>query len=206
MDIYKACYVYWIRRSTHTDIETEGYVGITYNIASRWREHQRLRGDTNLTKALKKYDDIVYEIVEKLENHTAAFLMEKNLRPDYYIGWNIAIGGSGGHPMTEEAKKKCGDVNRDIPKSVEHRQRLSVAQRGKLHSVESKKKMSESHKGQQHTEETKKKIGASSSKRLCKPIEINGVLYPSRKVAMSRLQIFTGRVSKMLEDGTAKYL
>ncbi len=31
--------VYWIRKVEHTNIYTEGYVGVSTNIERRWREH-----------------------------------------------------------------------------------------------------------------------------------------------------------------------
>jgi len=187
MDIYKACYVYWIRRSIHTDIKTEGYVGISNNPEKRWRDHGRKNNNTNLGKALEKYDDIVYEIVEKLDGVDEAKAVERSLRPDIFIGWNIVMGGGGGM-MTEEIKKKIGKANKGRVHSEESRRNMSVGQQKRaLPSEETKKK----------TRETLK------NGKGCKPILIDGVMYPSRNAA---IEVYGGSIKSMLRNGTAKYL
>ena len=66
MDIYTPCYVYWIRRSIHTDIKTEGYIGITDDIDRRFKQHRDSVDLVNytsvITEALREHDDIVFDI------------------------------------------------------------------------------------------------------------------------------------------------
>jgi predicted GIY-YIG superfamily endonuclease len=229
MDIYTPCYVYWIRRSTHTDIKTEGYIGISKNPEKRWRGHRSKGNNTNLGKALKKYDDIVYEIVEKLDGVDEAKVMERSLRPDIYIGWNIVTGGGGG-VMTEETKKKLSIAHKGKTKTAEHCKALSEANmghtpwnkgmtfseeyilrigigkwnKGRVHSEESRRNMSV---GQQkrgpRSEETKKKTSESLLGQRCKPILVDGVEYPSRKAA---IEVHGRSIIRMIRNGTAKYL
>lgn len=91
-DIY--C-VYWIKKEDHTDIHTEGYVGITKDFEERMRSHRKNKRKSHLTSAIKKYS---WEnlIVNKISNKLSleeALRMEKELRPKEYIGWNSQRGG-----------------------------------------------------------------------------------------------------------------
>ena len=87
--------VYWIRLPEHTDVSTEGYVGITKNLKERIRSHKKNRRKTVLTSAAKKYSwesfvvDVVYENLSLQE----ALSTEAALRPDQRIGWNCQRGG-----------------------------------------------------------------------------------------------------------------
>jgi predicted GIY-YIG superfamily endonuclease len=182
----KACYVYWVRRSIHSDIKTEGYVGISYDVYNRFKAHKRLRKDTNLTKALRKYDDVVCDIVETCSSHADAEVLERALRPKHFTGWNMAKGGNGGYLASEETKRKISAANRKRVYGC--------------HTEETKKKMSESHKGKVKTAEHTKNNAASR----CKPINVDGVVYPSRKAAV--LELGAWHVGKTIKAGTAKYL
>ncbi len=90
--------VYWIHRKSHSDIETEGYVGITREtVESRFQRHLRQSKsgqhlNRHLSSALKKYEDIVLTTI-CICDKDYALLMENKLRPTKNIGWNIAVGG-----------------------------------------------------------------------------------------------------------------
>jgi predicted GIY-YIG superfamily endonuclease len=87
--------VYWIRKEQHTDIETEGYVGITKNFRERMRAHCKNRHKTPLTSAIKAYGftNLHREIVEENITLEEALKIEKKLRPFPNIGWNLQTGG-----------------------------------------------------------------------------------------------------------------
>ena len=97
----KICWLYWIRRKSHTDILTEGYIGISINPHERFTEHKRcLRKETSKNyrtdfKQAYKEDDLVYEILFK-STQEYCMMIERKLRPSWCVGWNIAAGGSGG--------------------------------------------------------------------------------------------------------------
>lgn len=97
----KVCWLYWIRRKSHTDILTEGYIGISINPHERFTEHRRcLRKDagknyrTDFKNAYEE-DDLIYELLLK-STQEYCMAIERKLRPSWCIGWNIAAGGSGG--------------------------------------------------------------------------------------------------------------
>ena len=80
-----------------------------------------------LNRAYKKYD-LKFEIISSGSLKDMLYL-EKELRPNKYMGWNIAKGG--GMPPS----------NKGIPMKEEQKIKLSKANTGKVQSEEQKKKM-----------------------------------------------------------------
>ena len=102
--------VYWIRKVEHTDIYTEGYVGVSTNIKRRWREHiteARANRHPNsfLCNVINKHypDNLIFEIVY-LSNEDNCYNYEEMLRPETNIGWNLRSKGPIGK-MSEEGRK-----------------------------------------------------------------------------------------------------
>lgn len=83
--------VYWIRRKNYTDVLNEGYVGVSNDIEYRFSQHRS--NNSRVGNAIRKYDDVVIDVIYCFENLKEALQKEKELRPKKYIGWNIAIGG-----------------------------------------------------------------------------------------------------------------
>lgn len=113
-----AMYLYWIHHKNHTDILSEGYVGITRRtITERFEEHLVV-GNQHLRNAIQKYGEDV--IVECVDQGTDEFCIqrEKELRPIRGIGWNIAEGGGNppnmsGIPRSEETKRKISQTRKE---------------------------------------------------------------------------------------------
>lgn len=98
--------VYWIRHKDHTDIFSQGYVGVSSNCNRRWEDHKK--GNTNsrhLKNAIKKYgwDNLIKEIVLIAED-SYCYYMELKLRSKDKTGWNLCIGG--GKPPNQLGKKR----------------------------------------------------------------------------------------------------
>ena len=134
--------VYWLHRKTHKNILTEGYVGITINPERREKEYRRVSGtglhNIHLTRALEKYDDIVFEVIFD-GTRDECINEEIRLRPEKNIGWNIAMGGFFPPDVT------------GIKRSEKTRQLMSennVGFSGRKHTTKTKEMMSLSHKGQ----------------------------------------------------------
>ena len=99
--------VYWARAQHHKDILTEGYVGVTrMTIEERFRFHEKQN------RFPEPYSvDVIFEGTEQ-----ECLAKEAELRPSWYIGWNIAPGGQAGNrpkgihtsgwEHSEESKKK----------------------------------------------------------------------------------------------------
>lgn len=87
--------VYWIKRFTHFDIKTEGYVGITKNFKERMRAHKKLKKLTPLTSAIKSigWENLDKQILVCCISQEEALKIEAELRPTRNIGWNLLEGG-----------------------------------------------------------------------------------------------------------------
>lgn len=92
--------VYWIHSKKHTDIFNQGYVGITNQPArKRWLDHQSaaridVKGHCDiLNRAIRKHEDLIYEVVLVADSREYCERIEGLLRPHNKIGWNIARGG-----------------------------------------------------------------------------------------------------------------
>lgn len=92
--------VYWIHAPEHSDILTEGYVGITTQKAKdRWNGHIRAsrRRTHQFGQVLKQQSDLIFEVVLIGNDRSYCEDLEKRLRPTPNIGWNIAPGGMDGY-------------------------------------------------------------------------------------------------------------
>lgn len=88
--------VYWIREQSHTDLMTQGYIGVSGNVEQRFASHRNMERGTNayLRHAIKKYgwDNIVKSVL-LMSDKDYCLEMEKKLRPADKIGWNLTAGG-----------------------------------------------------------------------------------------------------------------
>ena len=119
--------VYWIHLPEHTDILTQGYIGVSNNTKYRWREHQSRTENIHLQRAIKKYswDNLIKEVIVIADN-LYCLAVEFKLRAKDSIGWNIVAGG--GMPPSSLGKK--------FIKSAETRAKLSAAKMGHRHTPE----------------------------------------------------------------------
>lgn len=88
--------LYWIRLRDHSDIMSEGYVGITLNLLDRFRHHKNNKRVTHFSNAVKKYgwDNLVIDILKTNITKEEALLLERFYRPIQNIGWNSQQGGN----------------------------------------------------------------------------------------------------------------
>lgn len=129
-------FVYWIRLKEHTDIFTQGYVGITTKtVDERFTRHRENANCVNgvktiLHKAFLKYGShnlIVECIVECSKEYASWF--ESVLRPKRYIGWNIATGGEApmnmqGFKHSDETKLIMRELKLGKKQSREHVEKI----------------------------------------------------------------------------------
>jgi hypothetical protein len=86
--------VYWIREQQHTDIYTDGYVGITKKtLKERVREHKKNKKTSIVSGKLKNNADLVCTVVHEVETLEEALSLERQYRPSQNIGWNLQKGG-----------------------------------------------------------------------------------------------------------------
>lgn len=99
--------VYWLRCADHTDMFSQGYVGITRHGREKRRfwEHKNVGQNAHLRNALNKYDVIQEVLLIADENYCKE--IEQKLRPFENIGWNIVTGG--GFPPNFKGKKRSSE-------------------------------------------------------------------------------------------------
>lgn len=137
--------VYWIRLPEHTDMFSQGYIGVTKNTAmARFRNHlqeAKLRDckTSHLHNYINKYGReglIVQTLV--VCNINYAYELEGKLRPSERVGWNVAVGGikainHGGYLLSTETRQKMSDSFKNgsrKPVSQEVYDRLGDQRRG----------------------------------------------------------------------------
>jgi hypothetical protein len=163
--------VYWIHLPEHTDMFSEGYIGMTRKTAKvRFYEHKSSAksGNSNLPilNAIRKYGDkLIVETLVICSSEYAVWL-ENKLRPEKAIGWNLAVGG------------EFPSVDRVI--TEEAREHMRVAQTGRNHTDEAKKKIGEANSRRVWTEESrakasKSKMGTILSEEARNKISLAGI-------------------------------
>lgn len=125
--------VYWIHLEEHTDMFSQGYIGVSKDTAKRFEEHKNRPCNAHLKNAIKKYGwDKLIKTIVLIADEAYCLLMETKLRAEDKIGWNVIKGG-GKPPITKWNL-------------------------GKHLSEETKAKISKNRMGKKHTPETQKKI------------------------------------------------
>ena len=121
--------VYWIRHADHTDITSQGYIGVSNNANKRFLDHKRSKQNPHLAYAIKKYgwDNLLKsEILFSTQEYCLD--IERKLRPTNSIGWNIVMGG--GLPPNAKGKKFIRTApawNKGQKYSTETRKKISSA-------------------------------------------------------------------------------
>lgn len=145
--MYQEYLIYWIHSDQETNIETQGYVGITKDLTRRLKEHRRKHNFLdNRTVDVFLYGDKLY-----------CKQIEKLLRPKRNIGLNIAEGG--GLPPNVKGIKRSDKTKAKIKASM-------VGFKGRHHSEETKTKMRAAVRvPHPHTEQTKKRMSEIAKNR-----------------------------------------
>ena len=98
--------LYWLRLPEHTDMFTQGYVGVAKDMAKRLRSHKHRFKDF--------WQQIIVEpLVISTQNY--CFDLEEKLRPMRNIGWNKSIGGKSNNVMLAEQNPNYGKFGEQAP-------------------------------------------------------------------------------------------
>lgn len=158
--------LYWIRHQDHTDIFSQGYVGVSNNVKKRWYDHKTYTNNAHLKHSIQKHgwDNLIKEVV-LIADDDYCLNIEKQLRPSDKIGWNIVMGG--GKPPSALGKK--------FVRSQEWKDKQRLGKLGKpawnkglkltekqkenqFNLAEYMKDKTQGFEGKRHTKETKEKI------------------------------------------------
>lgn len=147
---------------SHTNkINGKIYIGLTsMKPEERWKNGVGYHAGTHFRNAIDKYgwDNFEHRIIKDgLTENEASYWEQYYISfynsTDRQYGYNMSSGGeSGGHPQTEETKKKISENG------------YHYGMLGKKHSNEAKAKMSKSRTGRVFSDETKKKISDAHKK------------------------------------------
>ncbi len=108
--------IYWAHLEEHTDINNQGYIGVTsQTLEKRQKKHfEDTKANSQYTfhRAIRKYNNkIIWDVVAEYENEKDAYSFENQLRPKENIGWNNAIGG-GKPPVAKKGRKHKGFIRK----------------------------------------------------------------------------------------------
>lgn len=152
-------FVYWIRHPEHTDMFTQGYIGITNNFEKRIKRHKDKPSNNYLKNCINKHgwDTLIKEVLI-IADKTYCLMIEAKLRFKENIGWNIAIGG-GVPPIPLKThsigmRQKMSEINKLRLQDPIYRERFTKARlgttpwnKGKKASPETIEKLKLSHIG-----------------------------------------------------------
>jgi predicted GIY-YIG superfamily endonuclease/ribosomal protein L37AE/L43A len=180
--------VYWIRHKDHTDMFSQGYIGISKDAEKRFNQHFKRTQNRHLKFAINKYgwDNLVKQQLIIAEKDYCLNL-ERKLRPTDDIGWNCVSGGG----LPPLAKKGMGlgrkAWNKGLAWSNEYKEKVSAGVAKLWENPEYRKAMSDAHKGkpsgrkgQVNSEEHRKKISLS---HMGKPSPRKGVKLSEEQIA-----------------------
>ena len=91
-------YVYWIHYPEHSDMFSEGYIGVSIDPQKRLKRHFCLieggwHENPHLKRVFNKHKDKIVQSVILCGTEEYCYELESKLRPNKQIGWNIAEGG-----------------------------------------------------------------------------------------------------------------
>ena len=192
--------VYWIRAQHHSDIFSEGYVGVSKNAKNRWvyghkLAHKKGKHDNSyFSNAISKYGwDNLIKTVVVISNEEYCYELERKLRSIENIGWNIAVGG--GKPPVSKCRGK------DYVNPLKGRKRETPWMFGRIPSnkgipitEETRAKLSIAGKGRKNTpEHLAKRMRSRRETRILRgqirPLIVNGIKYEDSKIASKSLGI-----------------
>jgi len=127
--------LYWVHLPEHSDILSEGYIGITKHTAEhRYRGHIKAANHrtrpTNapVYNAIRKYGDKLIIKTLVVGDYDYVAFLEERLRPVDKIGWNIKSGGKKGKVIgtkhSKESKEKMSVIQKEVhsrPEVIEKR-------------------------------------------------------------------------------------
>lgn len=142
--------VYWIHLPEHTNIFTQGYIGVSKDVCKRWNEHHKKTNNMHLKNAINKYgwDNLIKDNV-LIGSKDYCLTIETKLRNTENVGWNIVSGG-GCPPLAYGNQYRIGvpSWNKGIPCSIESKVKIKNQVIKLWENPTYRQHMSDAHKGQ----------------------------------------------------------
>ena len=206
--------VYWHHLKNHDKPELQGYIGVTHTKSFRFSTlTSGYKSNEKFMKAIldNGEDNIITTILYDGLTKSEAETLERKLRPETDIGWNIRQGGGNfakHSPISNEKNRKAKE-GKEYPYdkifTPETRRKISLSKMGNknrlgMHnSEETKRKQSESAKKNGISEKTRL---ATLKKVMC--IE-TGIIYQSQKEAEEKTGVPRKRISMSCHTSCKAY-
>lgn len=159
--------VYWIRLPDHDDIFSQGYVGFSsLGIEKRFNEHLFDARNKETTypihRAIRKYgkEGLIIDTV-CIGSADYCLELERKLRPDRNLGWNICAGGGApglGRVLSSEHKEAVSRAQKGRVRTIAERHNIGLAAKGRFPSEEVRKKLSDAAKARGFADSHKENI------------------------------------------------
>ncbi len=159
------------------NINNKVYIGQTIKtLEGRKKKHIENTGNFHFHRALRKYDEWVWYIVQEYKCDADKIADALNKAEIYYInmydsfnnGYNMTKGGEGlsGFNHSDKTKLKMSISGKGLKHNDERKRNNSEAQKGKTISEETRRKISESGKGLKRSEESKIRISLGQKGKI----------------------------------------
>ena len=190
-------FVYWIHLPEQQDVTTQGYVGVAMNFEQRMFAHKscaKTGKEQTLYKAIRKYgwENLTKEII-LIADEKYCLEIEKKLRPNERIAWNIAKGGAEIVGINLKGKKQS-------EQHLANRRKALIGRvsgfAGKTHKKEAIEKTMAAVRNIPKSEEHKRKIADAKAQK----ISVNSIIYKSWKEASIATGIPMGSISYLLKS------
>jgi group I intron endonuclease len=211
--------VYWLRLENHSDIFSEGYVGVSYNPDGRLSRHMRLvesgeHENAHLINAIRKSGNTIVQDIVAIGDEKYCYSLEAKLRPEREIGWNINRGGE--KPPSCKTKVWINNGSKETRVEYSDLDKYEGWKRGRLytHSEQEKKRRSIKYSGKgnpfygkKHDPETIERFSQSLMGRsswTAKPIKFRGIQYDSISDASRKTGITKWFIQKEVSKNESK--
>jgi predicted GIY-YIG superfamily endonuclease len=116
--------VYWIHHPEHTDMFSQGYIGVSKDVTKRWNKHRKHQENKHFANAVELYGwDFLVKKQILIAEENYCLDIEQKLRSTKNVGWNIAVGGG---------KPPVNRWNKGLSMSEETRQKVSQKKLGSI--------------------------------------------------------------------------
>lgn len=146
-------------------VNAKQYVGITNNLARRWKEHKGMNGSSKaLHKAMDEHgaSNFVFTHVADAFDRESADALERMLivehNTKYPHGYNLTSGGQGISEVCDETKEKMRNARLGKKMSESSKEKLSASRIGIPMHPDTKKKLLQANIGKKASAETINKM------------------------------------------------
>jgi group I intron endonuclease len=189
------------------------YIGRTVKtLEERKYNHEKSTDDTYFHQALRKYgvDNFEWEVIHETDYDNEQYYIEKYNSLDRNVGYNTAIGGTGGdtitnNPKIQEVKSNMSKSSKEVWSRYEHREKMIKIRKEFGNTKEFKDKISQNSKKMWESKEKRKTHSAYMTERWKDPVfrEQQTLI---RKNNMSGKNNHMSKITKIIDSCGNEYI